>query len=327
MKKLLITTAILLLVAVLAGAFYLKVELPDQGKAPDLKVDITPERVARGKYLAYHVTVCMDCHSTRDWTKYSGPPIKGTDGKGGEYFGTEEGFPGKFYSKNITPFNLESWSDGEIFRTITTGVSKDGSALFPVMPYTYYGKMDKEDIYDIIAFIRTLAPIESTSPVHSLNFPINFLINTFPQKAEFQTIPSQNDKIAYGAYLTNAAGCMECHTPADKGKLIAGKEFTGGRDFKMPGLTLYSANITPDSATGIGSWTQTAFIDRFRSYTQPGGTPAVEKNSPQTIMPWSMYGGMDSSDLAAIYTYLHDLPPVKNKVDHFVMDAVTGGNQ
>jgi hypothetical protein len=35
---------------------------------PDLKVEITPERIARGKYLANHVTVCVDCHSTRVWS-------------------------------------------------------------------------------------------------------------------------------------------------------------------------------------------------------------------------------------------------------------------
>jgi len=43
------------------------------------------------------------------------------------------GFPGDFYTSNLTPVSLASWTDGEIFREITTGVSKDGHALFPMM--------------------------------------------------------------------------------------------------------------------------------------------------------------------------------------------------
>lgn len=76
--------------------------------------------------------------------------------KGGEFFGPDLGFPGEFYSRNLTPANLRGWTDGEIFRAITAGVNKEGEALFPVMPYRNYSKMDKEDIYDIIAYLRTL---------------------------------------------------------------------------------------------------------------------------------------------------------------------------
>src|SRR5665213_1849553 len=73
----------------------------------------------------------------------------------------------------------------EIFMTITTGVDKYGKALFPVMPYHYYGKMDKEDIYDIIAYIRSLPPIENKTPDRSIDFPMNFIVNTIPTKASF----------------------------------------------------------------------------------------------------------------------------------------------
>lgn len=60
-------------------------------------------------------------------------------------------FPGKFISDNITPAKLNSWTHGEIFRAITTGVSKDGKPLFDVMSYHYYGKLDEDDIKAIIA--------------------------------------------------------------------------------------------------------------------------------------------------------------------------------
>lgn len=318
MKKIIFGIAIALLIVVLSGAMYVRYALPDVGKSPDIKVDVTPERVARGKYLAYHVAVCMDCHSTRDWSKYSGPYVPGTDGKGGEYFGPEVGFPGKFYSKNLTPYHLKDWTDGDIYRAVTSGVSKDGSALFPVMPYQYYGKMDPDDVYDIIAFLRTLAPVKNTTPPHSVDFPINFILNTIPEKAKPEKRPPVSDTIAYGAYLTNMAGCMECHTPFKNNQMVKGKEYTGGREFKLPGMTLYSKNITPDVETGIGAWTPEEFVARFKSYAAPDGTPTVGKNAPQTIMPWSMYGGMDSTDLLAIYKFLRTIPPVKHKVEAFV---------
>lgn len=70
------------------------------------------------------------------------------------------GFPGRYISKNITPFNLANWSDPELFRVITSGVTKSGDAIFPVMPYHYYGGMDEEVIKDVIAYLRTIDPID-----------------------------------------------------------------------------------------------------------------------------------------------------------------------
>lgn len=71
---------------------YLKTALPNVGDAPDLTITSTPELLERGSYLANHVTVCMDCHSGRDWSKFSGPLIPGTLGQGGEIFDQKLGF-------------------------------------------------------------------------------------------------------------------------------------------------------------------------------------------------------------------------------------------
>jgi hypothetical protein len=165
MKKLLkwlgVTVAVFVVI-ILSGVAYLKFMLPNVGKAPDLKIERTPERVERGRYLANSVTVCMDCHSRRDWSQWSGPLIPGTEGGGGEPFDRKMGFPGDFYSRNITPYGLKDWTDGEIYRAITTGVSRDNEPLFPVMPYHYYGQLDNEDIYSIIAYVRTLHPVQSS---------------------------------------------------------------------------------------------------------------------------------------------------------------------
>src|SRR6202012_5065901 len=112
------------------------------------------EKIERGRYLANYVTVCMDCHSTRDWSKFSGPLKEGTLGQGGELFNQKFGFPGTYYSRNITPEGISRYTDGELFRLITTGVTKEGKPMFPVMPYPYYGKMDPDDIMCVIAYIR-----------------------------------------------------------------------------------------------------------------------------------------------------------------------------
>ena len=319
MKKILLLIFLFLLIIIAGVVAYVKFGLPNVGAATNLKITVTPERIQHGEYLANHVTICMDCHSTRDWSRFAGPIEPGTLGKGGEYFGEELGFPGKFYSKNITPANIKDWTDGEIFRTITTGVDKDGNALFPVMPYLHYGKMDKEDVYDIIAYIRSLHPIENKTPNHSINFPMNFIVNTIPIKAAFVQKPPKSDTLEYGAYLVNAAACLVCHTESKKGQIITELAFSGGREFTMPNGIAHSANITPDNVTGIGEWTQSAFLSRFKAYINSENLPVLSADKVNTPMPWPMYAGMDTSDLKSIYAYLRTVKPIRNQVEHFIL--------
>lgn len=318
MKKLFKILSILLgiVVLIVIGLLaYVKLALPSVGDAPDLKVETTPEQVKRGEYLANHVTVCVDCHSTRDYTLFSAPIVPGTLGKGGELFDQKAGFPGLFTSKNITPYGIGTWTDGEVFRAITTGVSRDGHAFFPVMPYPYYGKMDAEDVKSIIAYLRSLKPIESKPADSKADFPFNFILNTIPQKAEMTTRPDTSDVVAYGKYMTTIAACVECHTKADKGALVAGMEYAGGREFALPTGLLITPNITFDKETGIGNWTKEAFITRFQAYADSTYKPhKVSGNDFQTIMPWTMYGGMNKQDLGAIFEYLKSLKPIKNAV-------------
>lgn len=318
MKKVLKVIGIVLGVAVVGviGAMaYVKLALPDVGAAPEMKVDITPARLARGEYLAQHVALCADCHSTRDYSRFSAPLTPGTLGKGGELFDQKMGFPGSFTSKNITPYGIGDWTDGEIYRAITTGVSRDGHAFFPVMPYPYYGRMNEEDAKSIVAYLRTLKLIENKPADSKADFPFNFILNTIPQKANPMPLPDPGDELASGEYLTTMAGCVECHTPADRGQIIPEKMFSGGRVFELPTGTLHSANITPDKETGIGTMTKEAFVARFRAYADSGYVPhQIGPNDMQTIMPWTMYGGMKPEDLGAIYTYLMTVKPIKNPV-------------
>ena len=309
---------VLILVVVVAGALtYVSTALPDVGPPPDLKVEITPERLARGEYLANNVMLCMDCHSTRDWEIYAGPPKHGTEGIGGERFDQAMNFPGKFISRNITPAGIGDWTDGELYRAITSGVSRDGSPLFPVMPYLNYGKMDPEDIYSVMAYIRSLPAIESKPEASEPDFPINFIMRTMPKPAVHSKLPPPTASTEYGAYLVNAASCGECHTKQEKGEFV-GEPLAGGFEFKYPnGSVVRSMNITPHE-TGIGNWSREQFIERFKMHTDSGYVPPPvdwSKSQFQTVMPWLMYAGMTESDLGAIYDYLRTVKPVENVVE------------
>lgn len=317
-RKVLLGLFILIVVVVGGGYAWLQTAYPKVSEAPDLIVDITPERIERGEYLARHVTGCLDCHSTRDYSRYAGPVVAGTLGKGGERFGEEMGFPGNFYAQNITPFHLKDWTDGELYRAITAGVSRDGHPLFPVMPYGNFGKMDKEDIYAIIAFIRTLPSIENTPPASEASFPMNLIMRTIPADAVHQSRPSPDDLVAYGKYMITAAGCADCHTPMEKGEPLPGMNYAGGFEFPFPSGMVRSANITPDEETGIGSWDEATFLQRFHMFADSSYTAAkLGESDATTIMPWELYAGMQEQDLSAIYAYLRTVKAVSNDVEHF----------
>ena len=77
----------------------------------------------------------------------------------------------------------------------------------------------------------------------------------------------ETDRVAYGEYLTNAAVCADCHTPIDDmGTPLPGRDFAGGTEFKLPdGGIVRQPNITPDADTGIGTWTEQQFVDKFKA--------------------------------------------------------------
>jgi len=316
-KKVLLYTVILVILLVISVISYVTLALPNVGEPENIHVVITPQRIARGKYLANHVTLCVDCHSKRDWSKFAGPMIDGTIGGGGEVFDAAVGFPGEVHVPNITPYKLKGWTDGELFRAITTGVRKNGDAIFPLMPWPYYSKMTREDVYSLIAYIRSIKPIKADYPKSTLNFPLNILVHTMPQKASLSEMPPASDTIKYGEYMTRAAACMECHTQENNGKQIPGMEFAGGHEFKINNNTIRSANITPDKETGIGAWTEAAFLAKFKAFNDVSKAPVVSAAAFQTIMPWYDYSGMKENDLRAIYAYLRTVKPVKNKVVKF----------
>jgi mono/diheme cytochrome c family protein len=106
------------------------------------------------------------------------------------------------------------------------------------------------------------------------------------------------DVIAKGEYLARAGDCIACHTEP------GGKLFAGGFAMLTPFGTLYSTNITPDPATGIGSWT----ADQFYGVMHTGRFPDGGLIYP--AMPFASYTKVTRQDSDAIFAYLRSVPPV-----------------
>lgn len=306
-------------VVALASSLLFSACSPRYIKAPPVSAEATQERLERGKYLAEHVAVCIDCHSTRNFQYFAGPLVSGTEGKGGELFDKKVGLPGKIYASNITPSAIGSWSDGEVFRAITCGVSKNDNPLFPIMPYPAYNRMSNNDVLSIIAYVRTLKPLEPAKyPARKLDFPINLLIGSMPKKYSEVIAPDTSDSLAYGKYLVTIASCADCHTPMKMGAPIKGMEFAGGTKFPMAsGVTVSAPNITPDDETGIGRISRAEFIAWFKRYDHEIKIEDSDKGK-NTIMPWVMYSGISESDLGKMYLYLRSVKQVLNNVEKYV---------
>ena len=286
-------------------------------EAPAGNSDSLSKMIERGKYLAYHVTLCMDCHSQRDFTQFSGPVKEGTEGMGGDHFDQGVGVPGVVYARNITPDTVNGigkYTDEELVKAITKGINRKGDTLFPIMPYPHYNTMSKDDIYSIIAFIRTLKPNSNKVPDRKLMIPVS-LVYPSPRSPSLDSNhrPDVSDMVAYGAYMWNAAACMDCHTQMDEKGFIMPKLMAGGRKFDLGLFVVNSANITMDTATGIGKWTEQMFLDKFKNYRDHAAYSANPGKS-NSIMPWTMYANMTDFDIKSIYRFLQTLHPVNNKV-------------
>jgi mono/diheme cytochrome c family protein len=104
-------------------------------------------------------------------------------------------------------------------------------------------------------------------------------------------------QLARGKYIFGATGGCGCHTEP-KGVLNA-----GGRKYEGPFGTVYSTNITPDTKTGIGGWTDEQIITAIRLGRRPNG----ERILP--VHPFTSFNGMAEGDLTALVAFLRSVPP------------------
>ena len=268
----------------------------------------TPARMERGKYLVENVIGCFFCHSERDWKAEGAPPIEARKGAGAPF----SGGPGKLFAPNITPdkeTGVGNWTDDELARAIREGVSRDGHALFPIMPYMNYQKLPDEDLAAVVVYLRSIPPVKNTVEKTKLSFPLNFLVNMMPQPLEGPVSePDLSSPVKRGEHLVTLNSCSDCHTPRDKGQPLPGMLLAGGFTLNEPSGETTSANITPD-ASGISYYDETLFLEVMR-------TGKVKARQLNPTMPWVGYGKMSDEDLKAIFAYLKSVPAVSHKVDN-----------
>jgi hypothetical protein len=327
MKRILKWLGVALLAVVVVaglGLAYLSWKKPAQRPAPDVKVEGTPERIQRGAYLARHVVVCAECHTPHFKERYGFPADPSRLLEGDTFFTRADGFPGVLVAPNLTSdpeSGIGAWTDGEVLRAMREGVSRDGHALFPMMPYENYHHLSDDDANAVLAFLRTVPPKRTSLPKRELPFLLTLLIKSAPAPlAGPVAAPNENDPVAYGRYLTTVAGCRGCHTPVDgQHRAIVGREFSGGQEMNLPGRQrAVTANITPHKDTFVGKATREEFLGRFRSFMsiEAAQSPIAEKGH-NTPMPWIAYAHMTDRDLGAIYDFLKTVPPIENRVEPF----------
>jgi hypothetical protein len=160
--------------------------------------------------------------------------------------------------------------------------------------------------------------------------------------------PTSQARVARGKYLMTVALCNDCHTPwkfnpefhmpePDMSRMLSGhpqgapdpaSEYKGHdmavigptfTSFRLPFGVVYTANLTPDNETGLGTWTEAMFVSALRKGTHMGGDGRVILPP----MPWPFIRQMTDEDLKSIYAYLRTIPAIHNEVPpHKVPDGV-----
>jgi Cytochrome c len=292
---------------------YLLLRSPSAAPAATITVDSSPARLERGEYLFNAVCACGSCHSERDYKRFGGPMNPKGIGKGQDM--QLNGLPGTITAGNLTPdreTGLGTWTDGEKIRAIRDGVSRNGRALYPLMPYQYYRYLSDYDVQSIVAYMNSLPPVHNILPPTRVSFPASMWIKGVPTAVVHVTDVDPDGGEAYGDYLTRIAACESCHTPVNGYQPDQNARFAGGRDLDSFFGSVTSANITPDMGSGIGGWAYLQFERRMRAYQQYNGSPPPAEAKDFTMMPWENYAQMTDHDLEAMFIYLRGVKAVSN---------------
>lgn len=275
----------------------------------NLKVIPDSTRVARGAKIAS--LLCNECHRDNSTGRLTGRTMPDLPKEFGLYA-----------SLNIThdrEHGIGTWTDGELYYFLRTGIHKDGRWSPPFMPK--FPLMADEDLYSIIAWLRSDDPLLEAAPQefppNKPNLFIKFLSNVAfappPLPAAPIAIPDTTNKVAFGKYVADAlCACYACHS-ADFAKQDAlnpekSLGFYGGGNpmLNMEGELVPTANITMDKETGIGAWTTEQFREATKYGKNPKGGPLYYPMFPHTTL--------SDSEVDAVYAYLKTVPAIKNAV-------------
>lgn len=253
--------------------------------------------VKRGDYLVNGILTCGNCHSPK------GPQgdIPGKLFSGGLSWDEP---PFKVTAPNITQdkeTGIGKWSDADIKKVLREGVRPNGVHVAMIMPTGFYHIMTDRDLNAVVAYLRTLKPINNkvADPIYKMPQVEHVL----PGGEKPYTEAMMSDKVKKGFYLATIAHCMECHTPLVKGARQWDTRLgAGGFEFPGPWGVSVSRNITSSKTKGIGGWTD-AEIKRAI-------TTGVRKDGSHLKPPMGFhyYATVTAGDLDAVVAYLRTVP-------------------
>jgi len=243
--------------------------------------------IGRGKHIA-ETRGCNDCHGH----DYAGAKV------------IEDGAMGRLYGSNLTTgkgSKVAGFTDEDWVRAIRHGVGKDGRGLF-IMPAVEYSHFSDEDLAAVIAFLKSVPPVDR-DPVAPAYGPMTQILLTLAPEKMIAAAAIDHAHVAppvsiakaptaeYGRYV--ATSCMGCH----------GANFSGGKIEMGPPDWPLAANLTPHADGHLGKWTEQEFISVVRTAKRPDGTTL------NPVMP-AAFGGMDDIELKALWAFFRSLPPV-----------------
>jgi mono/diheme cytochrome c family protein len=256
------------------------------------------DAVGRGAYLAA-AGDCVSCH-----TAAGGQPFAG-----GYRLETPFGY---LLAPNITPDDgtgIGRWSADDFYRAMHQGVNRRGQDMYPVMPFDFYTRVTRADSDAIFAYLRSLPPVANPVVVNHLRFPFNqrwsmaVWRELYFAAGSFVPDPAKSAAWNRGAYLVEGLGhCSACHSPRNAlGGIEKDKAYTGA---SVDGW--FALNLTSELHNGLGSWSAADIATYLKTGAVAGRTTAL---GPMALVVKNSTSRMSDADLAAMATYLKDIPP------------------
>jgi mono/diheme cytochrome c family protein len=238
--------------------------------------------------VAFHAGGCASCHAT---------PNQDDKLRLGGGYALHSPF-GTFYVPNLSPHprdGIGGWTDAQFLRAMKAGVSPDGRHYYPSFPYTSYQRMTAEDARDLLAYIKTLEPVEGRARDHDLPFPFNVRRGlglwtlAFLDGETFRPDPARSAAVNRGAYLTQGLGhCAECHSGRTAlGNIAEERRYAGGPNPEgrgwVPNITPHETGLKPDALGRLGGLHHDGGGEEHRR--TPGGRPPRHCRVPAVVAP------------------------------------------
>jgi mono/diheme cytochrome c family protein len=190
-----------------------------------------------------------------------------------------------------------------------TGISRDGTLLYPAMPFASYTKVTREDSDAIYSYLMSVPPVRQKNRPHELRFPFNkrdLLIGwraLYFKEGEFVPDPKQSAQWNRGAYLVQGLGhCSMCHTAVTAlGGTRESQAFEGGM---IPNQNWYAPSLTSNREAGLGEWS----IKDISDLLQVGVSNRATVYGPMAEVVYNSLQYLSDEDVAAMAVYLKALP-------------------